>query len=486
MSLTTISVYSNGSKTDVVKSLLFSYKQAFKAYYCNNNNLNKIAITSFRKTTKLKMNELANRNNFFTLADMKNNYRKEMFFDKTPDFISKNVKSHILTKVCNTVEFKKKQVPAVDAVLENEIIELITDLNYLAYLFNIDYIKQDPAVQIKQLIFDKNKRENLFSAAYDNDELKQRIKDQIELATDFKNKIPHTLKTSFNVLLTFIKMKYESLNDILLEDNYGDINHVFVIPANMKRRLQKLYKPYYQLKMSSLDRHKNAIKQLNRVILRLKTAPRVRTVNFKTAIYPMSLPIANTEKHDIFDSKMNLFFDGLRYQTFLTRNYNEKRLYLSDENAFNSFLQNLDDLHFDNNKNTLPNTDLNNLYSSAYMSEDVNEGLDNNLEYIKDNIAWLEKQNENIKGFFTKNLSESYLQQYMQDYSNSKEVLKKYNSLDLETVNPHDSKNDLDSRLIENSLIDDIKFFQKFGSIVFLFLKYIKIVSIDYHHDQKE
>ena len=129
---------------------------------------------------------------------------------------------------------------------------------------------------------------------------------------------------------------------------------------------------------------------------------------------------------------------------------------------------------------------LNELYWRAYMNEDTVTDLTNYLENIKDNIEWLTNQNEKIKSFFTKNLSKIYLEHYKKDYANNLEILKKYEALDLETVNPYDSKNDLDSRLIENNLVDQIIFFEKFGTVISLFFKYIKLETINYNRDQRE
>ncbi|OBA28574.1 hypothetical protein HANVADRAFT_47246 [Hanseniaspora valbyensis NRRL Y-1626] len=482
---TNVSVYNNTTRNSIIKSLLFSYKQAFKA--CDHDsNINIIAIDSYRKSVKLKINEINQTNSFLPLSDIKQNCKKDLFFDKTPDYITKNVKSLILTNQDKPYNSKKKQYLPVNTTIENEVIELITDLNYLSYLFKNSYTTNDTVIEINKLIVEKNKRENVFSQAFDNDEIKKLIKIQIESAEEHKNKVPNGLKKNFDILLDYIKMKYDALNDSLLEDNHNKYStSLFVIPYTMKARLKKICRPNYKPKMSVIERHKHAIKQLNRIILRLQTGPKVRIIQFKTAVYPMSLPIANTEKNAVFDNKMHLFFTGLRYQTFLTKNYNSKRFFLSDDNAFISFLQNLDDIHFNEN-NTNMDINLNELYWRAYMNEDTTTDLTNYLENIKDNIEWLTNQNEKIKSFFTKNLSKIYLEQYKKDYSNNLELLKKYEALDLETVNPYDSKNDLDSRIIENNLIDQIVFFDKFGTVISLFFKYIKLETINYNRVQRE
>ncbi|XBW36152.1 hypothetical protein QEN19_001732 [Hanseniaspora menglaensis] len=478
-----ISIFRDSCKYEIARSLLESYKMAFKAYYIKKNNLHQSAIASFRRSVKIKLDELSGKNLLITLSDIKNNMDNQIFFDKTPEHILKTVESLILIDSTSTIDKIQKKKPPISRVLEKEIIDLMTDLNYLAYLINTNSTISSTTNMIRNLVFDKNKRENMFSQAFEDKEMRKRIKNELDIATKFSHKVPFSIRKNFNAFLSFAKVKYEALSYDLMED--VTISDNVVVPNDIKMKLLKLCKINYKPQMSTIERHESAIKQLNKIILRIKTGPRVRIVNFKTAIYPLSLPIANSEKNDVFDSHISKFFTGLRYQTFLTKNYNDKRLFLSDENAMNAFLANLDDIHFGESKGDVSKP-LNELYWSSYMEDKKVKDLDNNLEYIKDNMRFLSDQNEKIKSLFVNDLSEMYLDQYMHDFANNLIIIKKYEALDLETVDPYNAENDLDSRLIENGLIDKTDFFEKFGKVIPLFLRYIKSEAINCRRGQRE
>jgi len=450
-----------------VKLILNGYKNLCIQYRRHGNtDFHKEAFESMKKTVKYELDDMLNRNLFVNSGHVKKTFNMDHFQPKA----SKNFKRRVLEdSFFNASKNLADDIKVNEEVtLKTENYELITDMNMLAHAYENKFNEE----LIKQIILEKNKRTNVFSAAFNKKPLLKRIKEHLDIAKENSHYVPKHLEAFFFIYLKFLNRQYQALHHPLLEFDYPKTN-TNVIPYKLRKQSSRLMKTI-PIQGNPLELHKLGILRLQHIIDRLQHGPSVRFSSFQSPIKNIHYCIPATDKNKPDDKIFTIYYERMRYQSHLWEANYRSTLFASLPEIRNAFLPEI-------GEKVPKDIDYKHLFFDGEFDSTKNE----NLEIYNDIKKHQFDERAKFGGFLSpKELTLLYIDAFERDHQNLLKLKAKYDKLDLDRVDPYVKKKELLCQLVQNDLISDMNTYSSIGFVLYRFMKHVKFLHIKYYHDQ--
>lgn len=447
-----------------LKLMADGYKNLYRQYYRHKSKpLHRSALISMKKTLKYEIDDMLNRRLFFDFQAIKKTYSKSHFAPA----MSKKFKKKVLKNmtIYNSEEYIKDIKVEKEVTLNSEIYELLTDMNMLAHAFEN---KLEDNV-IKEIITKKNIRTNVFGEAFGNEEMKLRVKKHLDIACKNRMFVPEHLQHYYEAYRSFLTRNFKALSKSLCERD--DVQNQLIIPYKLRKKSSRLTKTI-PVDLTPIELHEKAIIRLQHIIDRIQHGPSVFFTSFQGPMKYIYYCMPATNKNKVCDPIMTLFYERMRFQGHLWKDRYKNRNLAALPEVSNTFLP-------ETGEKVPTSGEYINLLtigrSEHLDSKDIFQGLMNHKYNEKNNLDDILSADDYAR---------MYIDAYKTDYKNLVKLKNKYDSLGLNSIDPHIQKKHLMYQLMQKDLISDVSTYRSIGFVILNFMKHVKSMHIMHYHDR--